>query len=38
MKNLHDCLRVVLAGICPRTKTGCMMEIIAYRMMCDGRW
>ncbi len=38
MKTIHDYLRVILSGICPKTETGCMMEVMACRMMCDGRW
>ena len=38
MKTLHDYLRAILSGICPKTDTGCMMEVLAWRMTAEGRY
>lgn len=38
MKTIHDYLRCALSGVCPKTTTGCMMEVMAWRMMFEGRW
>lgn len=37
MKTIHDYLRTILSGVCPKTETGCMMEVMAWRMMSEGR-